>query len=81
MCRTCKTDDYLQFSNFVAGHDETRSLGNAWGGTAINRSRSIGPVVEYTCLKCGWFNGHTVPDDWEVPIPNPKRRPQSGVIA
>lgn len=80
-CNHCKTDDFLVFSNFVPGHHETLSLGRAWGGQEVNRTRWIGPVVEFTCLKCGHFNGHTVPDDWSLPESNPKRRPDSGVIA
>lgn len=73
-CPRCKTDDFLEYSEFVPGHNETRSFGS-WGGPDITRTNWIGPVVHFTCIKCGHRNGHTVPDDWNVPIPNPKVTP------
>ena len=73
-CPRCKTDVFLDYSGLVAGHNDTRSFGT-WGGPDIPRTYWAGPVVHFTYMQCGLRNGHAVPDDWTVPNPNTKKKP------
>lgn len=74
-CPRCKTDDYLLFSDFVPSQVVRREFG-AWGGQRIGRDQVRPASVSFRCLKCGHFNGHSVPDGWRVPEPNPKVTPE-----
>jgi len=69
-CPRCKTDVYLEYSDFQPGHDVTRTFG-VWGGE-IQKSSWVAPIVLFMCTNCGHRGGHSVPDDWSVPEPNPR---------
>lgn len=67
MCPTCQTDEHLQYENFTPGRNDPLSI-PTMNGDVIRHDRWVGPVVRYRCAKCGYFGGHTVPDDWTVPV-------------
>lgn len=72
-CPRCKTDDYLEYSGYIAPQDRVRVFRTHQG--EIRRPHRSHAQVGFTCLACGFFNGHSVPDDWTVPSPNPRVQP------
>ena len=80
ICMSCRTDDYLRYEKFQPAREEPYEIAT-WQGS-VKRVRHVPAVVEFTCVKCGSFNGHSVPDGWSVPSPNPRVLPekQTGVF-
>lgn len=66
-CRSCKTDEHLEYSDYQPGHWLDVSARVHQGGRVLPKRRWVGPVVSFTCQQCGSFNGHTVPNDWAPP--------------
>jgi hypothetical protein len=62
-CPKCSTDQYLKITDFTRGYNEDTSIRTGQG--TIPRTRRVDPVAQFFCQKCGYFNGHTVPADWE----------------
>jgi hypothetical protein len=64
ICPSCKSDKYLQYTEFEPATSQEVRLPVSGGAT---RTRNIDPVVRFFCRKCGYFNGYTVDTDWTPP--------------
>lgn len=73
ICRRCGTDDFLKYSGSVPPQDGVRVFRTHQSG--IRRPHHTPAYVHFTCLACGLFNGHAVPDEWSVPNSNPRAKP------
>lgn len=65
-CPKCRTDEHLRYLHFQPSSVDVLTFGTH-GGHTIEKHIPKKPVVEYECSKCGYFNGHSVPDDWVPP--------------
>lgn len=72
-CPRCGTDDFLKYSGYEPPQDRVRVFRTQQG--EIRRPQHTPPYVHFTCLACGLFNGHSVPEGWTVPNPNPRVEP------
>lgn len=62
-CRSCHTDEHLEYSNYVPATTRTVSRGRT------TKHIPQLPEVDWRCQKCGLFDGRSVPVDWRPPSP------------
>lgn len=62
-CRRCQTADYLRIQEYRPS--ETHQLRIPTSSRTIHKTRVQAAEVSFYCAKCGAFDGHSVPDDWE----------------
>lgn len=60
-CPICGTDRYLRYIDFTPAQTYVRDFG------VTTRTMTDNPVSKYFCRKCNYFNGHSVPMEWEQP--------------
>ncbi|WP_327062775.1 hypothetical protein OG312_10485 [Kocuria rhizophila] len=60
-CPTCGTDRYLRYLKFTPANTYVRDFG------VTTRTVTDDPVSEFFCRKCDYFNGYSVPAEWEQP--------------
>lgn len=64
-CSSCGTDKYLKFENYTPGYTNRQEFRTGQG--SVTKENWVDPVASFFCQKCGTFNGHTVPNDWQPP--------------
>jgi hypothetical protein len=53
-CEVCRSDEFLVYEEFVPARVLTAGTGKP-------------AEASYTCIECGQFSAHAVPDGWEPP--------------
>jgi len=64
-CPRCGTDKFLEILEYRPFRTEPLQFGTSQG--KITRMRDVEPEAQYECRACRYFNGHTVPREWEPP--------------
>ena len=62
-CRSCDTDEHLEYSNYVPATTRTVSRGR------VTKQVPQLPEVDWRCTRCGLYDGRSVPVDWRPPAP------------
>ena len=60
-CRQCRTDEHLEYSNYVPATTRAITRGR------VTKHVPQLPEVDWVCTQCGMRDGRAIPADWRPP--------------